>query len=390
MPHNYRYISGDSHVEVDSKRWVHRVDAKYRDRTPYVVRLPNGADAWVVEGSRPREVAADMYGGKGRDVWVPFGQTYDETPGTGPAEQRIAEQDTDGVDAEVLFPGQVSGPRFWRNIPDDDAYRAVVRGYNDWLAEEYCAVDPDRLLGIGVMPWTNVDDDIVEMEHCRELGLRAVLLTGFPNGTAHPLPDDDRFFAAAVAMDMPVTVHVDMDRASERAGKTMLEYATPRDDFRTELVEQTARFGPARGSGAVTAVQMVLSGLFDRFPSLRVLFAENQIGWIPFFYQSADVRYERHVIWAERLLGFEPLSRPPSEILREHCLWGFQYDRIGVEMRHHLGTDHLLWGSDFPHQESDWPDSMRIIERNFAGVPEEERYLMVAGNAIDFFHLDKG
>ena len=214
--------------------------------------------------------------------------------------------------------GQVSGPRFWRNIPDDDAYRAVVRGYNDWLAEEYCAVDPDRLLGIGVMPWTNVDDDIAEMEHCRELGLRAVLLTGFPNGTAHPLPEDDRFFAAAIAMDMPVTVHVDMDRASERAGKTMLEYATPRDDFRTELVEQTARSGPSRGSGAVTAVRRVLSGLFDRFPSLRVLFAENQIGWIPFFYQSAGACYERHVIWAERLLGFEPLSRLPSEILREH------------------------------------------------------------------------
>ena len=387
MARNYRYISGDSHVEVDSKRWVHRVDAKYRDRTPYVVRLPNGADAWVIEGSRPREVSSDLYGGKGRDVWEPFGQTYDATAGTGPGEQRIQEQDQDGVDAEVLFPGQVSGPRFWRNIPDDDAYKAVVRGYNDWLAEEYCAVDRDRLLGLGVMPWTNVDDVIAEMEHSRETGLRGVLLTGYPNGTARPKPEDDRFWAAAIDMEMPVTVHVDMDRASERAGKLLLDYPTPREDIRLELVEQTGRFAPARGSGSITAVQMVLSGLFDRFPSLRVLFAENQIGWIPFFYQSADVRYERHVIWAEKLLGFVPLDRPPSEILREHCLWGFQYDRIGVELRHHLGTDHILWGSDFPHQESDWPNSMRVIEKNFEGVPEEERYQMVAGNAIDFFHL---
>ena len=388
MARNYRYISGDSHVEVDSKRWVHRVDAKYRDRAPYVVRLPNGADAWVVEGSRPREIPADMYGGKGRDVWVPFGQTYDETPGTGPGEQRITEQDTDGVDAEVLFPGQVSGPRFWRNIPDDDAYKAVVRGYNDWLAEEYCAVDRDRLLGIGVMPWTNVDDVITEMEHCAELGLRAVLLTGFPNGTARPTPEDDRFWSTALGMGMPVTVHVDMDRASERGGTTLLDYPKSHPEVRAGLVEQVGRLGPARGSGALAAAQLTLSGVFDRFPDLRILFAENQIGWIPFFFQVADVRYDRHVIWAERLLGFEPLARPPSEIIREHCLWGFQADRVGVELRHHMGTDHVLWGSDFPHQESDWPNSMRIIERNFVGVPEEERYAMVAGNAIDFFHLD--
>ena len=84
MARNYRYGAGDSHVEVEAKRWVHRVDATYRDRAPRVEGLPNGADAWVVEGSRPREVSSDLYGGKGRDVWEPFGQTYDETPGTGP------------------------------------------------------------------------------------------------------------------------------------------------------------------------------------------------------------------------------------------------------------------------------------------------------------------
>ena len=386
MARTYRYISGDSHVEVDSKRWLHRVDERYRDRTPYVVRLPNGGDGWVIEGRPPREVSADLYGGKGRDVWQPFGQTYEGTPGTGPGEQRLQEQDRDGIDAEVLFPGQVSGPRFWRLIDDDDAYQAVVRGYNDWLAHDYCAVDRDRLLGIGVLPWSNVRAAIDEMEHVRELGLRGVLLTGFPNGSGRPTPEDDEFWTAAHALRMPVTIHVDLDRSGDRGG-VLFEYPKEHPEVRMGLLEQVSRFSPARGSGGLTAVQMVLSGVFDRFPDLRILFAENQIGWIPFFLQTADVRYHRHVIWSERLLGFEPLARPPSEYLREHCYWGFQYDPVGVELRHQLGVGHLLWGSDFPHQESDWPNSVEIIARNFVGVPEEERYQMVAGNVIDFFNL---
>ena len=72
----------------------------------------------------------------------------------------MAEQDRDGLDAEVLYPAQVGGPWLWRNIPDDDAYNAIVRAYNDWLAAEYGAVAPDRPIGLGILPMTNVNDAI--------------------------------------------------------------------------------------------------------------------------------------------------------------------------------------------------------------------------------------
>src|SRR5262245_11331436 len=160
MARTYRYISGDSHLETNSKNWIDRVPLEHRDRAPRIVRLPNGSDAWMVEGTPLRQNAADIYGGKGRDAWQPYGQQYETTPGTGPGSQRLKEQDADGVDAEVLFPGQVAGPRLWRAIQDDDAYKAVVRAYNDWLAEDYCSADPERLLGVPVIPWTNVDDAI--------------------------------------------------------------------------------------------------------------------------------------------------------------------------------------------------------------------------------------
>lgn len=391
MARNYRYVSGDSHLEIDSKYWLGRVPARYRDQAPRLVRQPDGSDAWTINKVSRPAAAADLYGGKGRDQYVPFGAKYEGTPGTGSPEQRVREQDQDGIDAEVLFPSQQGGPKFWRRIEDDDAYKAVICAYNAWLAEEYCAVNPERLIGVGILPLSHdVADTIAEMEHCAKLGLKTVLLQGFPSGKAYPSQEDDQFWAATLDLNIPVSVHVDLDRSGERAGP-LFKYPHESEELMkkivNDLVDQVARFGPVRGSGSVAAVQWVLSGLFDRFPKVRIFFAENQIGWIPFFLQGADVRYDRHYRWAERLLGFKPLHRLPSEYICEHCLWGFQFDRVGVELRHKINVDRLIWGSDFPHQESDWPHSMAVLERNFAGVPQEETYKMVCGNAIEFFHL---
>ncbi|MET0502995.1 MAG: hypothetical protein ABW172_15850, partial [Candidatus Binatia bacterium] len=149
MARKYRIISGDSHLEIDSKHWIGRIPVPYRDRAPRLVRQPDGSDLWTIGDKIARPAAAaDLYGGKGRDAYVPFGGKYEGTPGTGSPEQRIREQDQDGIDAEVLFPSQQGGPKFWRRVQEDDAYKAIVRAYNGWLAEEYCGVGPDRLIGV--------------------------------------------------------------------------------------------------------------------------------------------------------------------------------------------------------------------------------------------------
>jgi predicted TIM-barrel fold metal-dependent hydrolase len=392
MPRNYRYVSADSHLEIDSKHWLGHVPAEYRDQAPRLVRQPDGSDAWTIGDNIMRPAAAaDLYGGKGRDQYVPFHGRYEGTPGTGSAEQRLREQDQDGIDAEVLFPSQQGGPKFWRRIEDDDAYKAIVRAYNTWLREEYCAVNPERLIGVGILPLVNdVDDVIEELEFCAGAGFKTVLLQGFPTGKAYPSDEDDPFWARSLELNMPISVHVDLERTGERKGP-LFKYPKESDEIMKkltqDLVYQVGRFGPSRGNGSIAAVQWVLSGLFDRFPKLRIFFAENQIGWIPFFLQGADVRYDRHHHWADRLLGLKPLGRPPSEYIREYFYWGFQFDRVGVELRHKINVDRLMWGSDFPHQESDWPESLRIIDNNFTGLPEEEKHKMVCGNAVEFFNL---
>ena len=102
----------------------------------------------------------------------------------------------------------------------------------------------------------------------------------------------------------------------------------------------------------------------------------------------AEIRYGRHHYWVEQQLGWKPLDREPRDIILDHFYWGFQEDPIGVELRRHLNIDRLCWSTDFPHQESEFPHSMRVVERNFAGVPLTTKRKMVAGNIIDFLHLD--
>ena len=381
----YSIISGDTHLEIPAGRWTNRVPERYRDRAPRTVRIENGADGFLIEGSPIRENAFDLYGGKGRENWGPNGQTYESTAGTASAADRLACLDLDGLDAEILFPAVVTGPRAWRNIRDDAPYLAVVRAYNEFVAEDYAGFSPERLLPMGVIPASSVTDAIAEMNFCRDAGLKGVMLTAFPSGKGYPTDEDNAFWEAALAMEMPITVHIDLDRSGPNAGP-MVQYPK-RPPGQADIAQQVARFAQR---GAVNAVQLMIAGVFDRYPTLRIFMAENQIGWVPTFMTVADERYDRHLYWAEQLLGFEELPNGhPSDYIRRHILWGFQRDPAGVELRHWMGVENLIWGSDFPHQESEYPHSKTVLDQNFANVGEADTYKMICGNVIDFFHLPK-
>ena len=388
-------ISSDGHLEVLPERWSVRMPVRYRDKAPRTIKMPDGGDALLVEGQEPRPVPfLDLRAGRSNETWQPFGVTVADTAGVGPPEQRIAEQDQDGLEAEVLFPNMQMGPRLWRTMTDDDAYRAAVRAYNDWLGEEYCAVSRDRLIGLGVIPWTNLDDAVAELEHCAKLGLRGVTLGVFPSGYGYPTPADDRFWAAAIAMKMPLTVHVGFDRQGPRAKQPTLEFpgADPKVIARLggrTIVEWVAL--PFLGTAsAMSLAQTILSGVFDRLPDLQIFFAETRLGWVPFWMEEADYWYERHRHWSERLLNWKPLQQRPSDYVRQHVHFSVQHvERVAVELRHHIGTDHIMFATDFPHIECDWPNTRPFAERLFAGVPADEAFRIAAGNMLEFFHLER-
>ncbi len=382
MARTYRVISGDSHLEISPERWRGHVDPKYRDRAPRLVKLATGGDATLVEG-RGLSVLGLAVTGIPYDQYKPTGVTYEGGHGTGSPQQRIAEQDQDGIDAEVIFtgPGNIG---VWRGIRDDVTFAAVVHGYNRFLAEEYCAAAPDRLLAMAVLPASGVDDAIREMEYCKRAGLKGVMLGSFPSGRGVPTPDDDRFWAAAIDLDMPLTVHVRF------IGDERPVFAYPRrpaevESFGVDPVFNLVRFA---GEQCLNAMQMVMAGVFDRYPRLRIYWAETMIGWIPYFLTQLGDNWARTRHWAERFYGLEAPRRDPGEYLLENCWWGFLRDPFGVEMRHRLGIEHLMWGNDFPHSAGDWPHSQKVVDDMFAGVPDAERQKMVARNAVEYFKLE--
>jgi predicted TIM-barrel fold metal-dependent hydrolase len=374
----YQYISADTHLEVPPEAWRERVPALHRERAPRTIRLSDGTDAWLVEGKPLYQGGNNMTAGRPREEWDPVRMKYEGQAGTGSPEQRLAEQDADGIDAEVLFPS-VGGRSCWGGIVDDEAYLAVVRAYNDFLIEDYCAAAPDRLIGMGIIPERGVASAIAELERCARLGFKGVNLSKFPNGSALPAKEDDRFWAAALELGMALTIHSNMDPDAGRG----------------------SRFGPGDGAigiglrsakyallGGRDVILMATTGVFERFPALQIYLAENQVGWVPNCMEQADVLYTRHYPWWQRERGFIPTPEPPSAYLKRHVSWGFFDNPIGVQLRHYMGVDHLMWLSDFPHGPSDWPESLEVIARNFVGVPPEEREQMVAGNAVRFFHLE--
>ena len=389
MAREYRVISADSHLEVPVDRWVHRVPKELQHLAPKRVKLPGGGEAQFVEGQELRVEPGRQL--RNRDTrYLPQGGSFDDNDGAGPPEQRLEEQDLDGVDAEVLFPGTAGGPNLWRGgIKDDEAYKKVVRGYNDWLAEEYCAVAPDRLIGLGLIPEVDAPSAVAELRHCAQLGLKGVQLNSFPAGQMFPTPEDDLFWAAAVDMNMPITTHVWFRHGSTYKGPLFKYPKTPQGPMKASARDPITRYLSHGNKAARDVIRLVFAGVFDRFPTFQIYFAETQVGWIPQWLEHADKGYEKYHPWAHENFGLPKLERLPSEYIKKHILWGFMYNPIGVRLRDVVGVDNIMWESDFPHPGTDWPKSQETIRRNFEGVPEDEKYKMLAGNCVRFFHLDK-
>jgi predicted TIM-barrel fold metal-dependent hydrolase len=379
-------VSADSHLEISPNRWRDRVEAKYRDQAPRVVKLAEGGSAILVEG-KPLHPMTLSITGKPFEEQDLRAVEYEGAPGAGTEDHRLKEQESDGIDAEVLFtsPGNSN---LWRGVRDDNAYEAIVRAYNEFLGEEYCAVDRRRLVGVGIIPVSRIEAAVEELEHCARLGLKAVMLSTFPNGKGFPTQEDDRFWATAIDLGIAVTSHVGFVNRQgpyfqyPRAPKLRSPAGPDADAIRS-----ITRHASVPGESTTATIQLIAAGVFDRFPALHIYFAETQVGWLPSALEQMDDMYKRNRHWMERDFGIRQFKRPPSEYFREHTSWGFLYDKVGVQCRHYLNIEHLMWGNDFPHAAGNWPNSRNILEEMFSGVSKEEEYKMTAGNAIRFFHL---
>jgi len=341
-------VSSDSHVIESPELWATGLPASFRDQAP---RFPKAAG--------------------------PF-QAH---PGGWDPHARIEEMEQDGVSAEVLYPTLALNLYQLDNAALQEACFAV---YNQWLAE-YCREAPERLIGIAAVAAYDIQSAVRELERAQRMGLRGVVVWQTPPAELPFYSDHyDRFWDAAQGLEMPVSLHILTGHDwSRRLSTELLTGRTLSPEEKMEMGEYA--FRGVVNSKLLSAVNglhdVMMSGVFQRFPRLKLVLAENEIGWLPFVLDQWDKYYLRGM---GKML---PLDTPPTECFREHCYATFFNDRVGARMLQWWGGGNCMWSNDFPHPNSTWPDSRKVVERDLGDLDEAPRAALTWKTVCDLYKI---
>jgi predicted TIM-barrel fold metal-dependent hydrolase len=376
-------ISADSHVNEVPETWE-RVQKQYGDRAPKVVWNPSDEEVGpylVIEGwgssleRKNRESCAMEYVGMiigGLGMGSAVGRTSKEAtefrknfrfedwrPPWDP-QARLEAMDKDGAEAEVLYASHLR--HFYELSEEDESFfRAIAHSYNEWLLD-FCSYNPKRLIGLPVLSVLDVEGAVEDLQSYAKRGAHGFMVgSSVPVGMSYGDSMFDPLWAAAQEVDLPISMHTTTGRWK------MPKYHHPgvRAMLGSEAEVQTS------------LAEMVYGGVFDRFPRLKIVAAEFDIGWVA------------HA--ADRIRTFDPklgLELAPAEYLERNVWYTFQDDRAGVLTTPMFGANRFLWSSDFPHGVTTWPDSQAIIDRQFVGVSDDIRRNVVRENTVALYNLD--
>jgi len=385
MSKRYSLISADSHIVEPPDLWEKWLPKEFLPKAPKLVKDAEGGDAWQYRpGTPPVPLGlVTTYPGRTYEQFKWTGARYDKVnKGAFLGPERIKEQIIDGVDAEVLYPSQRTMRHFMLD-DDPEFHKAGIQAYNNWMAKEFMAADPTRLIGLAQMPNLGVEEMIAEMRRAKQLGMRGVILSSWPSGQPSLTTDDNAFWEEAERLDMPVSIHLGV--ASKQSGKPQTSTGMMEGQGMLSTGAKTIVGYSTAGLDTMPIIiaETIFSGIFDRFPRLKFISVEAGAGWVPFFLEQMDDRYFRNRAWAK-----VELQMLPSEYFRRNWLVTFVQDFYGVRNRHAVGIKNMMWSTDYPHHICDWPYSRKIASEMFSGVPEEERHAICAGNAAALYKLD--
>jgi uncharacterized protein len=360
-------ISADSHV-VEPPELFSPLQKRFGDRAPRVVESDDrGPVLNLGDGRLGLSIAGFLqadFDFSREDSREMLKQGYKlARPGVYDIKARLEDQDRDGIDAEVMYPSVLFNVY---QIDDLEIVNTAFQCYNDWVSE-YCSDAPDRLFGLAAIQLRDLDTAIAEMERAKKLGHVGVCIpaTAPPE---HPYSDPwyDRFWDAAQAMKMPLTMHI--------------------------FTGATANHGlPHRQAGSALAfagvifsiADLIQSGVCERYPDLRFVITEFETGWLGITLKRLDWSYHRQ--GGIRAPGAVP--RKPSDYWKQNFRVTFEDDEIGIKTRAYSGTSTLLWGSDYPHGDSVFPHSQEVLNRILAECTPEERHEMTVKNVIELYDL---
>ena len=382
----YHIISADAHTIEPPHMWERYLPDEFAAQRPKLVKDPEGGDAWEFVPGQPvmpigLVTNAGEWGKRYEDnSW--FGTSYENMrQGAFDGKARLEEQAIDGIDAEVFFPSQRTMATFMAQ-PDDRYHLAGVDAYNQWMYDEFSAVDRTRLIGLHQMPGVDIDSSIARLDEAKSLGVRGVIITALPSGNAELSPADDPFWEAAEAAQLPVHVHVGLSLAGA-TNRSPVRQARSGDHEVTFATPDLQMMGGAVAEFSKHFARFVYSGMFDRFPGLKMVMAETGAGWVPHCLEHMDDHWWRNRVWSG-----SKLEHLPSYYFRNNWMVGFIREAFAVQSRHWIGVDNMMWANDYPHHRHDWPYSRRVINETMAGVDPVEKQKMVCDNAMRLYGLD--
>jgi predicted TIM-barrel fold metal-dependent hydrolase len=291
--------------------------------------------------------------------------------------------DRDNIEATFMF-----GPIAAFRCADAELRTAIYRAYNDWLVE-FCSYDPKRLHGIAALPGEDIQASIAELYRLADKsGLQQA---NFLIGSANPSIYDDAwepFWAAAEETGMIVSFHVGggapPGASPQRPGAAPGSgppVEKPSSVFRTSKSFILQFLDPFHG--------LIAEGVLDRHAGVKVMLAEVGLGWLPWLIHEMDYRYQRLLdnrsYWDSR--GGIHVTMPPSAIWKRNFWVTFQDDPVGLALLKFCNEDHILWASDYPHPDSTFPDSVRIVEEQMAEITPVQQRKILRDNAAALYGL---
>ena len=371
----YTLISSDSHVYEPQDLWTSRIEPKYQDRAPRIISQDDG-DWWYCDGHKVSGTAAGSQAGRRFEDPDELSRTdrfADVRQGGYLPDARIKDMDLDGVAAEVVYP--TVGFLLYNMVDDSALLSANFKAYNDWLAE-FCGAYPDRLKGVALINLDDVQEGVRELQRARQIGLVGALIPAYPHiSRPYSGAEYDPFWAAAQDLDMPLAMHI----ATNRPGPDQFHGFQDIDHLSPSFLANTDHWV------RMSLGDMIFSGVFERYERLMVGTVEQELSWIPHFLDRIDYTYTqraRRSYW-HRFAG----DMLPSDFFHRNVFCSFQEDAQGIRDRYLIGLENLMWGSDYPHQESTFPKSREILDKILADIPEEEKAMIAADNVARLYHF---
>ncbi len=388
-----RIISVDDHVIEPPDLWQRWLPAKFRERGPRVV-----SDHYTIEWVNGNQVARRGGDGPTTDFWLYEDLVwthqmlnacagYDESqwwmgpiafeqmrPGCYDPKARLVDMDMNNMEASLCFP---TFPRFCGQLfterKDKEVALAGVRAYNDWMVEEWSGAAPKRLIPLCIVPLWDPALAAAEVRRNATRGVRAVAFSELPGKLGLPTIHDpgrhwEPLLSACAETGTAIFMHIG-------SGSTFL---TSSNDAPPAV---TATLGFLTTTMALS--DWLFSGALARHPDLRICFAEGQIGWIPYVLERADNLWKKS-IWGTPGNG---LTETPSAYMPQVYVC-FYDDVAGLEARERIGVRQIAFETDYPHQDSTWPNTGAAIARFEGLLDDDELDLVLRGNAARLLRLE--